>query len=125
MPQYDDSRFSPAAPVANITLRVPESGAVLTEVPMLIDTGADVTLLPQASVDLLGVEFNAGEAYQLEGFDGSISVSKVVRVDVIFGRKTFKGRFLLLDQEVGILGRDVLNNLRLILDGPRQVWDEQ
>ena len=58
MPQYDDSHFSPAAPVAKVILRVPESNTSLTDVPMLIDSGADVTLLPQVSVDFLGIEAN-------------------------------------------------------------------
>jgi hypothetical protein len=92
---------------------------------MLIDSGADVTLLPQASVDLLGVEANADEVYQLEGFDGSISISKAVRVDLVFGRRTFKGRFLLIEQAWSVLGRDVLNHVYLILDGPQQAWEER
>lgn len=125
MPRYDDTYFSSAAPVAKVTLRVPESNDSLSDVPMLIDSGADVTLLPQSSVDVLGIEADAGEVYQLEGFDGSISVSKAVRVDLVFGGKTFKGRFLLIDQAWGILGRDVLNHVCLILDGPQQTWDER
>ena len=55
MPRYDDSTFSPAAPVAQVNLRSPDGSALVTNVPLLIDTGADVTLLPQASVDLLGM----------------------------------------------------------------------
>jgi len=125
MPRYDDSAFSPAAPVAQVNLRAPDGGTLVTNVPLLIDSGADVTLLPQASVDLLGVGAETGEVYQLVGFDGSASVSKAVRVDVILGRKTFKGRFLLTEQAYGVLGRDVLNHLCLVLDGPEQTWEER
>lgn len=124
MPHYDDIRFSPAAPVANVTLRAPESRASVTDVPMLIDSGADVTLLPQASIDFLGIEAKAGEGYLLQGFDGNTSVAKAVNVDLIFGRRTFKGRFLLINQAWGILGRDVLNHICLILDGPQRTWEE-
>src|SRR5689334_19427308 len=125
MPRYDDSYFSPAAPVARVTLRMPNSDASVSDVLMLIDSGADVTLLPQGSVDVLGIEAESSEVYQLQGFDGSVSISKAVRVDMVFGRKTFKGQFLLIDQAWGILGRDVLNHICLILDGPQQVWDER
>ncbi|HZO90551.1 MAG TPA: retropepsin-like aspartic protease [Chthonomonadaceae bacterium] len=125
MSRHDDSHFSPAAPIAKVTLRSPKSNASLTDVPILIDSGADVTLLPQASVDFLGIEASADEAYQLAGFDGSISISQAVHVDLIFGRQTFKGRFLLIEQAWGILGRDVLNHLCLLLDGPQQVWEER
>jgi hypothetical protein len=44
---------------------------------------------------------------------------------MMFGRKTFKGRFLLIDQEWGVLGRDVLNHIVPVLDGPNQTWDER
>jgi hypothetical protein len=46
MPGYDPDQFDPPAPVARVELRDPASGAVVADVPMLIDTRADVTLLP-------------------------------------------------------------------------------
>ena len=36
MPRYDDALFTPAAPVAYVTLRAPDSGAAVDDVPMLI-----------------------------------------------------------------------------------------
>jgi len=42
----------------------------------------------------------------------------------MFLRRTFRGDFLAIDQPWGILGRNVLNAISLILDGPRQQWDE-
>lgn len=125
MPQYDDARFSPAAPVAKVILRVPNSDAPPAEALMLIDSGADVTLLPQAAVSFLGIEGDTGEVYHLTGFDGSKSLSRAVRVNLILGQKTLRGRYLVIDQEWGILGRDILNFLRLTLDGPNQSWEER
>ncbi len=75
---------------------------------MLIDSGADVTLLPRSTVGSLGVE-TTGERYQLVAFDGTTSGSEAVRVDLIFLNRRFRGRFLLIDTEVGVIGRDVLN----------------
>jgi hypothetical protein len=37
----------------------------------------------------------------------------------------FSGRFLLIDQEVGVLGRDILNHVCIILDGPNLRWEER
>ncbi len=91
----------------------------------MIDSGADVSLLPQATIDLLGIAVDIGESYQLVGFDGSISVARAVRVDLILGRKMFKGRFLLTEQAYGVLGRDGLNRLRLVLDEPSETWEER
>ena len=123
MPAYDDRRFSPAAPVLIATLRNPKNGEVLADVPMLIDSGADVTLLPRVMADSLGIESTG--TYELMGFDGTKSLAEAVRAELLFLRKTFRGQFLLVDQDVGILGRDILNNVSLFLDGPRLVWQEQ
>jgi hypothetical protein len=38
--------------------------------------------------------------------------------------RTFRGQFLVTDQPVGILGRNILNSLALLLDGPRQTWSD-
>ena len=125
MPRYDDILFSPPAPVAYVTLRAPDNSAAVDNVLMLIDCGSDVTLLPKSFVEQLGSETDTETAYELAGFDGNTSVSCAVNVHLIFLRKAFKGHFLLFEQDYGILGRNVLNRLRLFLDGPQEQWDER
>jgi hypothetical protein len=39
--------------------------------------------------------------------------------------KKFAGEYLLIDRPIGILGRNVLNNLCLLFDGIRGKWGEQ
>ena len=34
-------------------------------------------------------------------------------------------RYLLTEDESGVLGRDILNHVTLLLDGPRHRWSEQ
>ena len=70
MPAYDDRLFSPAAPVFPAHPRNPETGTIQSGVLMLIDSGADVTLLPRSWVDSLGIE-RFGASYELMGFDGT------------------------------------------------------
>jgi hypothetical protein len=41
-----------------------------------------------------------------------------------FLNKTFRERILQVDSEVGIVGRNILNSLRLLLDGPELNWEE-
>ena len=48
MPAYDGARFAPDAPVALVSIRNSETGKSESSVAMLIDSGADVTLLPAA-----------------------------------------------------------------------------
>ena len=125
MPAYDSDLFSPPAPLAKVTLRHPTSGATVSDVPMLLDTGADITLLPQAFVEQLGILVDSNEGYELRGFDGSISIARFVEVDLLFLRRAFKGRFLLINQAWGLLGRDVLNHVSLLFDGLHLDWSEQ
>ena len=97
MPAYDD-RFAPAAPVARVSLRHPDSAASIADVPMLIDSGADATLLPESAIASLGLA-GTGERYGLEAFDGTIKESEAVHAVLVFLGKTFRGRFLPVESE--------------------------
>src|SRR5437870_434267 len=107
MPSYDALRYDPPAPIAQVTLRA-INGATVPDVLLLLDTGADVTLLPRGAVARLGVNLDPGLRYELVGFDGSRTTNQAVDLDMIFLQKAFRGRYLLVDDDRGILGRDVL-----------------
>lgn len=124
MPTYDDHFFNPPAPLARVTLRNSQDGKTVSDVPMLIDSGADVTLIPQQSVTLLGVNIEPDTGYEITGFDGRKSIAQVVSLDVIFLRRAFRGRYLVGNQEWGIVGRDILNHVSLLLSGPQLMWEE-
>jgi hypothetical protein len=125
MPTYDSTRFDPPAPLAEVNLRNPATGAVEPDVPMLLDTGADVTLVPQAAVTLLGLTVVPDKYYELTSFNGATSLAPIVRLELLFSGRTFRGQFLLTDQEIGIIGRNILNNVPLLFDGPHLMWNEQ
>jgi hypothetical protein len=124
MPAYDQGRFAPPAPVAGVLIRNPETGKAESSVAMLIDSGADVTLLPAAIASAIELP-GAPSRYELVAFDGTTSFARAVRAELVFLRRTFKGQFLLTGAEIGILGRDVLNHVSLVLDGPNRSWEEQ
>jgi hypothetical protein len=125
MPPYDANLFDPPAPLASVTLRNPGTNLMSSDVPMLLDTGADVTLIPSATLDQLKIGSVKNKSYQLIGFDGSKSFAPMVQLELIFCRRIFRGQYLLIDQAWGILGRNVLNAVALILDGPNHTWDEK
>jgi len=62
MPGYDTLNFDPPAPAARVTLCNPDNGMTVSDVLLLLDTGADVTLLPRSAVEPLGVALLAGRA---------------------------------------------------------------
>jgi hypothetical protein len=125
MPAYDAVLFSPPAPLENVTLRNPANGRVVSGVPMLLDSGADVTLVPRRHLADLHATIGSQTDYELTGFDGQTSIAPSIELHMIFLGRTFRGRFLVSDNEYGILGRNVLNCLSLVFDGPRLTWREE
>jgi predicted aspartyl protease len=118
MPSYDSTGFDPPAPVAQVSVRNPESGDAKDGVPKLIDTGADVTLLPLSVARELGVTGIPGKTYELHGFEGSVCSSLAAHAEMVFLGRRFRGQFLLIDQETGIIGRNILNTVAMLFDGP-------
>ena len=125
MPTYDASRFEPPAPIATVSLRNPISRETIGEVTMLIDTGADVTFIPQAAVVALKLESSTKRDYRVTTYDGVSSLAKAVEADMLFLGVTLRGLYLVRNTEVGIVGRDVLNRFRIVLNGPELSWQEQ
>lgn len=124
MTKYDES-YEPPAPIAKIALREIETSKRLKDVQMLLDTGADISLLPISSVKNLGIIPLQNESYRLEGFDGSHIFSEVYYLQIIFLGKRFTGKFCVIDTEIGILGRDVLNRVSILFDGSNLTWQER
>ncbi len=123
MQAYDAARFDPPAPLALVTVKSEQLGRVVHDVPMLLDTGADVSLLPRAQFESTAPI--GGNVYELEGFDGTKSTAPAINAELQFLGKSFRGQFLLIDGWHGILGRNVLNNLALVFDGPFRQWMER
>jgi hypothetical protein len=123
MPRYDTQRFDPPAPMATVELRT--QGKSLRDVPMLIDAGSDMSFLPGASVTELGLQADPQRRYQVAAFDGSPVVAESVRCDLVFLGQLYRGVYLILEAGYGILGRDILNHVSLVLDGPRLKWREE
>lgn len=122
MPAYDSNLFNLPAPLARVSLRVSPIGNMVSGVPMLIDSGSDLTLIPERSINELNLDLDQNESYELTGFDGHSSVAKSVQLDLVFLGRIFRGRFVVVNSESGILGRNVLNRFALLLDGPRLSW---
>jgi len=124
MPAYDSNLFDPPAPVAVVSIRDSKGGTV-PNVPMLIDSGSDVSLVPRTSIDELSLEIDLNARYELQGFDGKRTMAQVAQLDLIFVERAFRGKYVISESNMGIPGRDVLNHVALLLDGPRLSWQEQ
>lgn len=107
MTRYDET-FTPPVPIAEIELRNIETGERIRNIPVLLDTGADISLLPLLAIERLQIEPSA-EKVNLIGFDQSRSLSDVFALQIIFLGKRVTGEYCATDSEIGILRRDVLN----------------
>lgn len=124
MQAYEAKGFQPAAPIAYVELLSQDKSLSITNVPMLLDTGADVSLVPRDRLVEILATSTPGQQYTLQGFDGQESSSQAIRLELHFLGKVFRGQFLLVEGEYGILGRNILNRLALTFDGPALMWHE-
>ena len=119
MTEFDYSRDSPT-PFPQIVLRLAatKSGRFFAGLTAKVDTGADRTVVPQHLLDPLQLAI-AGER-DFEVAHGSIVTLPLFYVELtIEGLAPFKLIVAASDREdLILLGRDVLNLYRLVLDGP-------
>lgn len=116
------THMTPPAPFVNITLVCPATGASAT-VSAQVDPGADRTALPGPLVTSLGLAEDGRLAFQ--GFAGAVVELPVYLVEVqIQNLPAVAVRAALGEVEPWVLlGRDVLNSHRVILDGPNLVLE--
>jgi predicted aspartyl protease len=109
-----DSRLDPPAPVVPVRVagRIGEDAAMLS---MLVDTGADATLVPTRIVHRLGLP--AVDVVAVSGVDGLKQRATVHLASVEVGELRVSARIIAYADEA-ILGRDALNQAIVTLDGP-------
>ena len=122
MPAYDSDLFDSPAPLARVTLRAIATQKIVTNVPMLMDSGSDLTLIPEISIAEFGDHVRLTKTVALESFDGRVSEAQSVEIDLIFLGVTFRGKVPLIKSPVGVSGRNVLNRFSILLHGPSLNW---
>jgi len=91
---------------------------------MLIDSGADASMVPESVVSQLELDAGGCQEFEIEGIHASPTRVRAVFAELAFFRYTFRGDFLVTTRPWGILGRNILNRVRVLLDGPAHKWDE-
>jgi hypothetical protein len=88
---------------------------------MLLDSGADVTLVPSWAARLVEVG-GAEPDVLLAAYDGAVARYPVARLRIEFQGRRFTGAFVLVESAHGTMGRNILNQVIVTLDGPNQTW---
>ncbi len=120
MPEYDTS-FNPPAPVVQVEVRNPQTGASV-QLRAQLDCGTSITVLPVSAIAQLGL--TATGSVEARGFDLTRT-----RLPTFLVMMLLEG-FVILNAEVAaakrhdmLLGRDVLQNFVLTLNGKAEAFE--
>ena len=113
-----DSTYNPAAPIVHIGLSPSGQMGVREEITALVDSGADATMIPVQILRAAGARYV--EQRQMRGVVGQAVRVNLYLTAVHLGGYVLHGiRVIGLDHpDEAIIGRDVLNQLELVLNGP-------
>jgi predicted aspartyl protease len=113
-----DSAYFPPAPMIELAFSSATIGRMTPGLRAFVDSGADATLVPRSLLEEIQATF-ADDAY-LRSQWGERRRVRLYVVDVKIGDWVLPGVTVVGDDRSSelIVGRDVLNRLRILLDGP-------
>ena len=115
--------YVPPAPHLEIRLAVPDEAFRMTPLAVLVDTGADATIVPLRYIEPLGVQIDNRKTLRSQW--GERRIVDVYLLDVQVGDLRLPLIEIIGDERgtEAILGRSVLNRLTMVLDGPKQTLE--
>ena len=118
-------RLYPPAPYVEIWLGIPDESLKLGPLQALVDTGSDATILPYRLIRPLRLQIDDrkflrspwGARHRVDIF--------LLDIDIAGGRLPVAEVVADTQGDEVIVGRNVLNMLRVILDGPKRLLEIQ
>jgi len=115
---YNNNSYDPPAPVLPITIRVPGNSINQVVIDALIDTGADITCLPGALIKALHAE--CASSYNVLGINEMpIGPADSYFLEFEIASTKLMSEVIAIGNET-ILGRNLINEFTLNLNGPAQ-----
>ncbi len=114
---YDES-YQPAMPFIEVDLIAPDSGKTFESVKALVDSGSDGSLMPVDLLDEIGA-LSVGTAV-MSGLWGDKRRVNTYLVTIKVGNHLIRGVRVagVLAEMEAIIGRNVMNDIKLTLNGP-------
>ena len=111
------------APQVMITVRSPVSEpGVPVQVQAILDSGAAMTMVPSSVILELGDNLEKG-VRQCKGAIGPMQLVPMWTVHLTIGSCEFKDvKVLETDHGYALIGRDILNQYKVVMDGPAKEW---
>jgi predicted aspartyl protease len=114
--------YSPSAPFVEVEVNNYDAKATPIIVKAQVDSGADATMLPISILERVGAHFEA--THHAYDFSGRVHTVDLYSAAVNLVGQTFYLRVIAQENtNEGIIGRDILNNLTVTLNGPASVTE--
>lgn len=114
-----DSNYEPAAPILSVTLSSVVRSRPRVRLSALIDTGADITAVPNTAVKRLRL-YSVGRM-EVEDVHARVETVDIYTVQLsIADQPVREMEVVQTEQPFVILGRDWLENQYLLMNGPEQ-----
>ena len=121
---YNRDNFDPPAPALEVSLTIPGSvsyGQIVKSLA-LIDSGADMTVIPKWVTQQLQLKYV--DEISVIGYDGISKKTFVYSVKIIFDNLgDFIIKTIISDNEYILIGRDILNRWSLFLKGRNRIFE--
>ena len=114
-----NKRETPSAPYIELKIMPTGRARKPTKRQAKLDSGASITVIPESLIRRWRIPFVATIA--VRGYNGHVSVRPTYKVDILIGTRRFDNLEVTIASRRNILlGRDIMNKLRITLDGARE-----
>lgn len=111
--------FFPPIPALEIRFVEPSTGKRTQLLHAPVDTGSDSTVAPLALLKQIGA--NPTRREQVRGLWGGVGMVRLYKVDLLIADIVISDLEIIASEDGDLLlGRDVINQHRLLLDGPAE-----
>jgi predicted aspartyl protease len=114
-----DKNYSPPAPVIEFIISSLEGKE--SRCKGLIDTGVSMTCIPKKVIEVLGLP--SVSSTTIKDFEGHTSDVAIYLANILLLNFNIKTKVLPIDSEIGLIGRDILNQMAITLDGKNLVLE--
>jgi Retroviral aspartyl protease len=110
------------APFVTVKLSSPvdlDLGDKVCDIDGLIDSGADITVMPEKYLEYIGVPITGYESITFG--DGSTESQPLFYVNIEMAGESHDLQVTLWEKDFALLGRDILNKYVIELNGPEDI----
>ncbi len=117
-----DHTVEPPTPFLDVLVHPPERAIVAQSIRAKLDTGADVSAIPDSLVEAL--DLRPEGQILIEGYDLRLLTLRTYYVALVMARVRFQRlEVITFPEEYVLIGRDVLNHFYARLNGPELTFE--